>query len=76
LFFLPSEFLLPGDDAALDELESNNKICRCRLTVDGAPPSWYGAYIPYATPIGFVQPVSAEAELLWEKIRNYYYAFR
>lgn len=78
VFFLPDVLVGEGTDPApLDELILNNKLCR--LTVGagdtpGGPVVKY--YVPYATPLDFTTPVSRQTRELWDRVRDYFYAFR
>lgn len=74
LFVLPDSLLDEDvEREVLEELVRNNKLCR--LHVDsGEQLEKY--YIPYATPIGFATPVSERAKQLWDRVRDYFYAYR
>ena len=77
IFLLPTNIIPAEDGAAIEELLNNNKLCRA--TLEDTEDRRYSSrryYVPYATPIGFISPVSARAAALWDAIRNYYYAFR
>jgi hypothetical protein len=74
VFFLPEGLVDdPADAAALDLLILNNKLCHLHVEAGEAVDRHY---IPYATPLGFTTKVTPEAERLWAKVRDYYYAFR
>lgn len=73
LLFLP-EPLFRGEESTISELESNNKVCYAKVNTKDDCAVRY--YIPYATPIGFITPVSPAAIKLWESIRDYDSAYR
>lgn len=72
LFFVPAD--IPAPSQAVNELIDNNKLGSAQLGFDGA--QILRLYVPYATPIDFIIPVSKDAKNLWETISNLYYAFR
>ncbi|HTU22751.1 MAG TPA: hypothetical protein VMG10_32220 [Gemmataceae bacterium] len=74
LFVVPDPLLgdIP-DPPSLEELVRNNKLCRLCIDSGGHVEKYY---IPYATPIGFATVVSESARQLWDRIRDYFYAFR
>lgn len=74
LFVVPDPLLGDNPDlTVLEDLVRNNKLCRLRLDAGDSVEKYY---VPYATPIGFVTPVSRQAKQLWDRLRDYIYAFR
>lgn len=74
LFFLPDAVLDEEvEHSCLDELVLNNKLCRLRIDSGESLEKYY---IPYATPIDFTTPISEQTRQLWERVRDYFYAFR
>jgi len=77
LFFVQPQQIKDFDAAIIDELVNNNKLCIFRL-VNGRPLPLMRYFIPYSTPNDFYAPTRAsrDARVLWNKLRNLYYAFR
>ena len=74
VFFVPEGLVDDeADAAARGQLVMNNKLCRMKADAGDTVERYY---IPYATPIGFVSPVSPQTRALWDRVRDFYYAFR
>ena len=74
LFFLPDGLVDDeADAAARGELVLNNKLCSMQLDAGEAVERYY---IPYATPIDFTTRVGPQTRALWDRVRDFYYAFR
>ena len=74
LFFLPDGLVDDeADAAARGELVLNNKLCSMQLDAGEAMERYY---IPYATPIDFTTRVGPQTRALWDRVRDFYYAFR
>jgi hypothetical protein len=70
LFFVPESVSSHFAPEATNELLQNNKLCTAEFT------DLKRFYVPYATPIGFILPVSRDAENVWDEVRTLYYAYR